>query len=215
MKFIVFLGMPGTGKGTQCKLLNERDGILSLSPGEIIRNKLSKDKEILEAVNRGELLSDDFIMNLVVENLKDIAKKNNDKILIFDGIPRTVGQANMLNELLSMHLNSSLSLIVYFTVKKRLIINRLKNRVICESCNATNQFSRNFICSVCGSKDFKRRLDDDVKVIRRRLINNKKNTNEIYDFYRLNKFRCIKLKADSNINSIYKKLKEIVFSKKI
>ena len=215
MEFIVFLGMPGTGKGTQCSLLKERDGVLSVSPGEIIRAKLSQDKEIADSVNRGELLSDDFIMNLVSENLNVLTKSNDSGVLIFDGIPRTIGQAKILNDLLETQFNSSPSLVVCFTVKKRLIINRLNNRVICSSCNAPGQLSKNFVCSVCGGKSYTKRLDDDSAVIRKRLFNNRKNTNEIYDFYRLNGAKCVKLDADSNIDSVYKKLKRVVLSTKI
>ena len=78
MRFVIFLGMPGAGKGTQCRLLSERDGIISLSPGEIIRTKLSQDKEIAEIVNKGDLLSDLFIMNLVDGHLNGLMKTNND-----------------------------------------------------------------------------------------------------------------------------------------
>ncbi len=215
MKFVVFLGMPGTGKGTQCRLLSEKDGAISLSPGEIIRAKLSQDKEVADAVNRGELLSDDFIMNLVAENLRDLIKKDSERTLIFDGIPRTIGQAEMLSDLLKKEFNSSLSLVVCFTVKKRLILNRLKNRAICASCDAPEQLSKIFVCKKCGGRDYKKRLDDDISVIRKRLFNNKRNTYEIYDFYRENGVKCVKLKADSNINSVYKKLKMVVLSTKI
>ncbi len=216
MKFVVFLGMPGTGKGTQCRLLNQRDGILSLSPGEIIRDKLSKDAEIAKKINNGDLLSDEFIMNLVADNLNDISAKNDsNKVLIFDGIPRTIGQSAMLNDLLLKNFKSYVSLVVCFTVKKRFIINRLMNRVICDSCGAPGRASKNFTCDACGSKVFKRRVDDDISVIRKRLFNNKKNTDEIYNFYVQNNIRCIKLNADSNANSVYSKLKNIVCSSKI
>ena len=209
--------MPGAGKGTQCRLLSERDGIISLSPGEIIRTKLSQDKEIAEIVNKGDLLSDLFIMNLVDGHLNGLMKTNNDAMLIFDGIPRTIGQAKMLNDLLTVQFHSSLSLVVYLTVKKRLILRRLKNRVICAHCDAPGQLSisKNFVCSICDARSYNKRLDDISAIIRKRLFNNKKNTDEIYDFYRLNGVKCLKLKADSNIDSIYKKLKRVVLSTKI
>lgn len=207
--------MPGTGKGTQCKLLNEKDGVLCISPGEIIREKLSKDKEIADRVNNGELLSDEFIMNLVGENLHEMLSGLDSGVLIFDGIPRTVGQAKMLSDLLMSKFNGCISLVVCFTVKKRLLVNRLKNRVICASCNTPGQFSKNFICKSCGGREYKKRLDDDSSVIRKRLFNNKKNTDEIYNFYRLNKVRCVKLNAESNINSVYNKLKNMILSIKM
>lgn len=102
-----------------------------------------------------------------------------------------------------------------FYCKKRLILSRLKNRVICASCDAPSQLSKLFVCSKCGGQDYKKRLDDDISIIRKRLFNNKRNTDEIYDFYRENGVKCVKLKADSNINSVYKKLKMVVLSTKI
>lgn len=214
MKFIVFLGMPGTGKGTQCRLLYDKDGVLSLSPGEIIREKLSKDKEVSDKINRGELLSDDFIMKLVLQQLHDLSSTD-DQALVFDGIPRTVGQAEMLQELLLNDFSTNIALVICFVVKKRFIINRLVNRVVCESCGAPSRASKDFVCKVCGAKVFKKRADDDIAVIRKRLNNNKKNTDEIYNFYMQNNIKCVKLNADSNANSVYKKLKNIMLSTKI
>ena len=218
MDFVVFLGLPGTGKGTQCALLKHNDHALCLSPGEVIRAKLANNddnfKDLSDLVNSGQLLSDDFIMKLVEDNIKSVIINKKDKeLLIFDGIPRTIGQARMLDELLMMNFNKKIGLVICLNVKKRMILKRLQSRVVCASCGVPSNLlhTKKFICK-CNSISFVRRKDDNESVIRNRLSNDKKNLSFIYNYYLNNGVKCYNVSGNSNQRSVYRKLRNILFS---
>jgi adenylate kinase len=218
MEFAVFLGLPGTGKGTQCAFLKNDIGALCLSPGEIIRAKLASNdddvKDLSSMINSGQLLSDDFIMKLVENNIKSVIIDQKDKkLLIFDGIPRTIAQAKMLDELLMKNFNKKIKFVICLNVKKRVILKRLQSRVVCVSCGAPSNIlhSKNFVCK-CGSLSFVRRKDDEESIIRKRLANDKKNISLIYDYYLNSEVKCCNLDGNSNQKSVYKKLRNILFS---
>ena len=219
MDFVVFLGLPGTGKGTQCAFLKQNNNdVAYISPGEVIRAKLASNdndvRDLADKMNSGQLLSDDFIMKLVENNIKSVMINEKDKkLLIFDGIPRTVVQAKMLDELLIKNFNKKIDLVICLDVKKRIILRRLSSRVVCANCGVPSNISKTncFSCK-CGSISFVRRKDDDESVIRKRLISNKKNIVDIYDYYLQNRAKCYKVDGNSNQRSVYKRLKNILVS---
>jgi adenylate kinase len=216
--FVVFLGLPGTGKGTQCSRLKESIGFSYLSPGEVIRQKLNSGdddvKMVADLVNSGNLLSDDFIMKLVENSLKVVMMNaEGKKTLIFDGIPRTLVQAQLLDDLLLKNFQEKVELVVCLSVKKRTILKRLQSRVICKKCGKTSNLlkKRDFQCD-CGSLSFVRRKDDNESIIRKRLKNDKKHMVEIYNYYLSIGTKCCKVDGDSNQSVVFKRLKEIMCS---
>ncbi len=216
--FVVVLGLPGTGKGTQCALLKEKNNASCISPGEVIRSKLASNddnlKDLGDLVNSGQLLSDDFIMKLVEDKIKSVIISEKDKeLLIFDGIPRTIGQARILDELLMTNFNKKICLVICLNVKKKMILKRLQSRVICRICGAPSNLlhTKKFICK-CNSVSFMRRKDDNESVIRNRLSNDKKNLSFIYNYYLNNGVKCYNVSGNSNQRSVYRKLRNILFS---
>jgi len=131
---IVIFGPPGAGKGTQSKFIVNKYGLHQLSTGDLLRNEIKNKTElgskITRIMNNGELVSDEIVSNLISKFISNDIYKNK---IIFDGYPRTLSQANNLNNLLKTHkqkINIVLKLSVSLeTVKKRILERQsLENR---------------------------------------------------------------------------------------
>lgn len=220
--FVVLLGLPGTGKGTQALKLVENRG-LSISPGELIRKKLNSQdeqndiKKFENEINSGNLLSDDFIINLVANSLENVKiEKWEIFLLIFDGVPRTVEQAKMLDELLKMKFGKNIDCVLYLEVKRRLIIKRLTSRVICVNCGKVYSTVKSPILKCfCGSTEFIRRKDDERSVINRRLKSDRVNIMKIRKYYASGGTKCFRIDGNANPKAVYRRLKDIIFSSRI
>ena len=98
-KHLLFLGAPGAGKGTQASLLSQINSFLHLSTGELLRQEIEMNtdlgKQVKEIMNKGELVSDQLVLEIVQKNLS-----NDNKGWILDGFPRNLSQANSLNDVL-------------------------------------------------------------------------------------------------------------------
>ena len=122
-KHLLFLGPPGAGKGTQASLLSEANSYLHLSTGELLRKEIDLDtdlgKQVKDIMNKGELVSDQLVLEIVKKNLD---KDNNGWIL--DGYPRNLSQANSLNEVL-IEINQPLEVVFYLDIPEEVLIKRL------------------------------------------------------------------------------------------
>ena len=128
---LVFLGPPGIGKGTQAKILCQRITIPHLSTGDMLRDAISTKsdlgKEARIYMNRGRLVPDDVILGMVEERLQ---QPDTHGGYLFDGFPRTLPQADGLNELLSQ-INQNLDTVVALEGEDEILIERLSNRRTC------------------------------------------------------------------------------------
>ena len=122
-KHILFLGAPGAGKGTQAELLSQSNSYLHLSTGELLRKEIEMKTalgiQVKDIMNRGELVSDELVLEIVRQNL---VKDNKGWIL--DGYPRNLSQANSLNAVLN-EINQPLELVFYLDIPEEVLINRL------------------------------------------------------------------------------------------
>jgi adenylate kinase len=186
MRLILF-GAPGVGKGTQAKILSAKLGIPHISTGDILRQAVH-DKTPLgikaqEIMNAGELVSDDIMMGIIKDTLMQQRCKHG---FILDGFPRTVAQAESLEDLLN-ELSIGNVYLINLNANNEEIIKRLTNRRACKSCN--NIFNYGEVkdlssCPKCGSKNsFYQRNDDKEEVIRRRLSVYEDNTKPVLAFY--------------------------------
>jgi adenylate kinase len=211
-RFIVFLGLPGSGKGTQAKcLVSNFNNFRTLSTGDSIRKILKSQSnndlynKLNEVVSKGLLVDDNIIFEIVkMEVLKffdDIKNNNfnNSNVLInvsknqecqqennnfiFDGFPRTESQSVMIINFLK-DFNNKLDRVLVFDIKKRIAIKRLLNRIVCKDC------SEIYSCFGLKKKDIEnfRCLKCGGEVIKRKDDNNKairtrlKNDKKIIDF---------------------------------
>jgi len=122
-KHLLFLGPPGAGKGTQAELLSKATSYLHLSTGELLRKEveLGTDlgKQVKDIMNKGELVSDQLVLEIVKKNLK-----KDNKGWILDGYPRNLSQANSLNEVL-IEIDQPLEVVFYLDIPEEVLIKRL------------------------------------------------------------------------------------------
>ncbi len=125
-KHLLFLGPPGAGKGTQAALLSEANSYLHLSTGELLRKEIDLDtslgKKVKDIMNKGELVSDQIVLEIVKKNMD---QDNNGWIL--DGYPRNLSQVNSLSDVLT-NLNQPLEIVFYLDIPDEILIKRLLKR---------------------------------------------------------------------------------------
>ncbi len=201
---LILLGPPGSGKGTQAELFENRLGLKKISTGDILRDAIRKGTELgklaKEHINRGELVPDDVVVALVEEALK----KTSDGYIL-DGFPRTIEQAKRLDRILEK-LGKKLDAAVLFAVPDEEIIKRLSARRVCPKCHAvynmvTKPPKRDEICDICGTP-LVMRDDDKPETVRRRIEVYRRDTEPLVDFYR-NRGLLVEVKAEGDPEEVF------------
>lgn len=209
----VFVGPPGSGKGSVSSLCIKNLGWVQLSTGNLCRKHIAKQteigKEIDFAIKSGKLVSDSLITNMVLEWFQKDFNENHTVIL--DGYPRTIMQAQAFAELFEKRLFKSDLQIVRFVLSDEIIIARLSNRLVCENkdCQAiysekqgTDLAPRDVMkCDSCGDR-IGRRADDDMQAVAERLKVYHRHEQDLLDFYQ---------KAGQVVHNVYveKPLKDV------
>lgn len=185
---IVLLGPPGAGKGTQAKSISNRYSILHISTGDIFRKNISENTPLgIEAkryMDNGQLVPDEVTINMVKDRLEQDDCKNG---YLLDGFPRTVHQAEALEEFLNSR-EERLDTSLLIEVPTNFILERMTGRRVCPSCGASyhvkfNPPTEDGKCSVCGS-DVIQRKDDTVETVQERLDVYQRQTQPLIDFYK-------------------------------
>ena len=207
---LVFLGPPGAGKGTQAKLLSQRMGFLHLSTGDLLReavkNQTPLGKKAKEYMDRGELVPDGLIVQLIEETMPK------DGNVVLDGFPRTVNQALALEEMLRVK-GEKISKVLFFDVPDEVIIDRLSGRRVCSKCGAVYHVKYNppkveGVCDLCGGS-LVQRDDDREEVVRKRLEVYRKQTQPLIEFYQ-EKGIIYKLDAGKGVEELFEEVKGLV-----
>lgn len=208
---VLFMGPPGSGKGTQSKLLCEKFGMEHLSTGDILREAIVNKTEVgmraKSFMDKGDYVPD----SVVIELIKSRLAANAGKGFILDGFPRTVTQAQALDEVLS-ELKLALKGIFFFDVKNEILVSRLSSRKTCKNCNriVSGEQSGFVPCSVTGKDcDFFQRNDDMPEVIKKRIQVYQDQTTPVIDYYKLrSNFLAVdgSLSSDQVFQIILKKL---------
>ncbi len=185
---LILLGAPGAGKGTVAKLLTKLDGSVQISTGDILRAAVAAGTELGKqaeaAMKAGDLVSDELIMGIMGERLKeDDCKKG----YLLDGFPRTIPQAEALKKLLA-DMGEELDMAVDIQVAKDVILDRLTTRRTCTDCGAiynvkSNPTKEEGKCDKCGGPVVQRD-DETEKAISNRLDVYNKQTAPLADFYK-------------------------------
>ncbi len=181
---IIMLGPPGAGKGTQAEVLSKKLGITTLSTGNILRAAIAEGRPVgLNAkafMDKGQLVPDDVIIGIVKDYLEthDLGKG-----CILDGVPRTLVQARMLDEM-GVKIDAAISL----EVSDEAIEERMGGRRTCTKCGATYHIKANpprteGVCDKCGEK-LTIREDDKPETVRQRLSVYHNQTEPILGYYR-------------------------------
>ena len=174
--FVVFTGAPGCGKGTQARILKEKTGIAHLSTGEMLRQYAQKDtplgQELKAALDRGEFASDEMIIEMVKNRIDEPDCKHG---FILDGFPRTLPQAEVLEDMLAEK-GIKLDAVLEIQVPDEIIMERILGRYACMKCGAGyhDKFQKPKVwgvCDACGGTEFSRRKDDNKETVQNRLVN--------------------------------------------
>jgi adenylate kinase len=185
---VVLLGPPGAGKGTQAKVLQERFNVCQISTGDILRKAVAEQTPLgIKAsgyIQSGALVPDDVIVDLVAERLNE---KDCERGFILDGFPRTVSQAESLDEILKRR-GLTLDCVLSVQVPHRMIVDRLAGRRTCKSCGALYHATfdpptKERVCDRCGGELYQRE-DDREEAIVTRLSVYETQTLPLVDYYR-------------------------------
>lgn len=187
---IVLLGAPGAGKGTIAKLLTDYDGSVQISTGDILRGAVKAQTELGKKaqgyMERGELVPDDLIMEIMEARLKE---PDCEKGFILDGFPRTIPQAEALKKLLAK-LNLKLDKVINLDVPKDVILDRLTTRRTCSNPDCQEIYNikskpptPDGKCLKCGSPVIQR-ADETVEAITKRLETYNEKTAPLIDYYK-------------------------------
>ncbi|HPU43210.1 MAG TPA: adenylate kinase [Dictyoglomaceae bacterium] len=185
-KAIVFLGPPGAGKGTHAKEISNILNIPHISTGDIFRdavkNQTEIGKKVKEYLDSGKLVPDELVWAVVEERLNKEDCKNG---FILDGFPRTIPQAEMLEEFLRK--NNTVIKVIYLDAPDELVVERLSSRRICKNCGAIYNIismppKEDNKCDICGGELYQR-SDDQPEVIKKRLDTYYQETKSLIDFY--------------------------------
>lgn len=181
------MGLPGAGKGTQAERIVEKYGIPHISTGDMFRAAIKEETALgLEAksfMDKGELVPDEVTIGIVRERL---GKPDCEKGFLLDGFPRTVAQADALENILS-DLSRKIDYVINIDVDQEILMERLTGRRICKSCGATyhlvfNPPAKEGECDRCGGELYQRE-DDNEATVKNRLDVNIKQTKPLLDFY--------------------------------
>jgi len=206
---LIFIGAPGSGKGTQAEIFSKELKIPSISTGNILRSEVKSCSElgnrIKDTINKGILVPDDMIIELVMKRIKEPDCKNG---YILDGFPRTIDQGVVLDE------KVNIDKVIVFNIKDEDLIQRLGGRRSCQKCNIVYHIKSkppllNNECDLCHSKLIIRD-DDKIDVIKDRLEIYNKLTVPVIDHYKkidkthfINCTDCIEENTESIRRCIY------------
>ena len=217
---LIFLGPPGSGKGTQVSLLSEKYDIPSISTGNVLRQSIEAQEELgLKAkkyMDEGTLVPDELVIEIVKSRLiqsdcKRVRFAHRRLRLtgfILDGFPRTVAQAESLDSLLKS-LEYSLSAVINIDVKDEVVIERLSGRRICRTCNQIYHTlslppKTTGICDNCGGTLYQRD-DDKPEAINKRLQVYMVQTTPLIRYYQ-EKGKLIFINGDREIKEIHENI---------
>lgn len=210
MNITVFLGAPGSGKGTQAKRLAESKGFRHFSTGDMLREAIKAGTEVgrraKSFIDKGELVPDATMIEIIESALAALPKQAR---VLLDGFPRTVPQAEALDKKPSTQVNRA----IYFMIPEAQLIQRLTGRRVCEKCgepfhvlNLPPKVAG--ICDKCGGK-LMQRSDDAEDVVRRRLQVFAGQNDQLLSYYS-QAAKLSKLDADKPVETIQNDLMRLL-----
>ena len=184
---LLIIGAPGVGKGTMSNLLIDDYKLVHVSTGDMLRvavsNQTPVGKIASEYMNKGQLVPDEVIHDIIVERLKQDDIKNG---FLFDGYPRTLNQAIDLDKIL-LELNMKIDAVLNLTIDDSVVVKRITGRRTCKKCGSIYNIyfgapKIENVCDKCGEQ-LSMRSDDNEESLKQRLEEFHKNTQPVIEYY--------------------------------
>lgn len=214
---IIFLGAPSCGKGTQAKVISRKYKVSHISTGDLLREKVDNPRDplglqIKEIINSGCLVDDEIIIKLIDEKLKMLSS---DEGILFDGFPRTLEQARLLDQLFKKY-GRQIDHVINFEIDDRVVLERISGRLTCPDCGKSYHIKFNppkveNTCEVCGSKLIVRN-DDNEESAKIRLTNYYALTYPLIDYYK-EQGKLVSVNALEDIDQVSKDIESILGGK--
>ncbi len=185
---IIFLGAPGSGKGTVADTLVRNNGYKHISSGDIFRRVISSESElgqrVKDTIESGNLVNDELTWEVVKVALDELDIANEKVIL--DGYPRNINQANTLEAYLKER-NLEEAIPQYFEVEEKVLLSRLASRIMCKGCGRSYHLINRptkveGVCDICGAETYQRE-DDKLENVQVRLDTYKEVTEPLIKYY--------------------------------
>ncbi|MBQ8475875.1 adenylate kinase [bacterium] len=217
-KVFIFLGPPGSGKGTQTSRLADKLSIPHIDTGSLLRKNIQDDTELGKIakgfIDKGQLVPLSVVASVIEDRIK---KDDCAQGFILDGFPRSIEQAQELVNILDRTGKFNLkedAMAIYFDIDNEILIQRLINRRSCPKCGTIYNLVSNppkimDYCDICDTK-LTQRKDDNEETARARFVTYEEETAPLYDYFKqMGILR--ELKADLPITEIWENLKELIF----
>jgi adenylate kinase len=211
--YVVLMGGPGAGKGTQARKLEESLGLPQVSTGDLFRENFKKETELGKMAQKymdaGELVPDEVTVGMVRQRLR---RPDTADGAIFDGFPRTIAQAEALEDLLAEK-SQHVAVVPYIHVDKEILLKRLSGRWTCPICGRVyhvifNPPQEEGVCDVDGGQLYQRD-DDSEETQRRRIEVYFEQTAPLLDYYR-QKDLLAEIDGEQSIDEVYQDLLEVI-----
>ena len=214
---IIFLGAPSCGKGTQAKVISNKYRINHISTGDLLREKVENPRDplglqIREVIDKGCLVEDELIIKLIDEKINELTS---DEGILFDGFPRTLDQARLLDQLFKKY-GRHIDYVIDFEIDDRVVLERISGRRSCHDCGRSyhikfNPPKQENTCDVCGS-ELIIRADDNIESAKVRLTNYYALTYPLIDYYK-EQGKLISINALQDIDDVSKDIDDILGGK--
>jgi adenylate kinase len=209
---IILFGPPGVGKGTQAKILSKDLRIAHIATGDILREAVSRGTELGKKaksfMDRGELVPDDVVIEIIRDRLKESDAKNG---FILDGFPRTLPQAEALDKVFDK-MAIKVDRVLSMEVDKEILMNRLTSRRVCRNCGSIFNLLVDKLedakCKKCGGEIYQRD-DDKRETIERRFEVYQNQTKPVKRYYDAKKL-LVEVDGIGEINEVTMRLKSAI-----
>lgn len=211
--YLLIMGPPGAGKGTQALLIKQTYNIPHISTGEMFREAISNNtplgKKAKEIISSGNLVPDEITIQIVSEKLISM---DNKKGFLLDGFPRTLFQAQKLDEILNK-LSIKIDAVINIVVEQDILIDRIVGRRICKDCQAAYHVKTlkpkvDGVCDICGG-ELVQRKDDTYETVLNRFKIYDEQTKPIIEYYQ--KQNLIKnINGEESIEKIFENIKNLL-----
>jgi adenylate kinase len=187
---IIIAGPPGSGKGTQSSSLVKNHGLQLISVGDLLRDVISSGSDLGQkikgTIESGNLIQDDIICKLFNSALQCSSS------LLLDGFPRNINQARFLTGVLQERYNRDVDYVIELQINDNIVIDRLKDRLVCADCKSiysASLFKGSAVCEKCKSTRLERRIDDlNIDVVRTRIREYHTQMKDLREYYKTKLF---------------------------